>query len=271
MTTNYVGLWRRESIQLGDADPFEDSTVLWIQAQHYFADIRIPLNQPSLPSGQSLQDLSAPDLLKFATIKGFAGKIDFTDSWIRWNRLIDFRPDPGRIDQGQVHYEGKNLIEIGEFLFEKQSKYLEVWVPQISDPTSVLALELVREVNHTTGVITHPKALLVAVNEHFIRIVDNRDYPPDYSAPDPATLSDAELKRLMQFEIDYGHKHGALDPGKILFSSDPNRVGLTMKAKPDHETHWQQETLWIETWKTSQGEHLEHQWQVRETIGDQHW
>ncbi|NJR57179.1 MAG: hypothetical protein HC768_23245 [Acaryochloris sp. CRU_2_0] len=134
MSVNYIGLWKRASIQLGDTDPYEDAIVFWLQAETYFADIRIPLSQPALAHQQSLLSLDTPELLKFAEFQAFAGTIDATKSWIRWNRSIDFRPDPSRVDQGSVHFEGNNLIEMGEFEFEDEiQQYLEVWVPQSND------------------------------------------------------------------------------------------------------------------------------------------
>jgi len=279
MSSVFTGLWKRQSIQIGDSEPYEDATVLWLQAQTYFADIRIPLNQPSLPSGQSLLNLTLPQLLEFAKFKAFAGTIDATESWIRWNRKIDFKPDPSRVDQGKVHFEGQNLIEVGEFFVNGDAQsYLEVWVPQIAGPTDCLVLELAQEVNQATQgfaggssgdfleqaqTVTHPCALLVAVGEHFIRVYDDRNYPPEFAAPDPVQLSATELKRLMQFQVDYGKRTGEAAPWQILLSNDPSRVGTALQARTGYQARWQDEVL-IETWKTAKGENLEHHWQVYE-------
>jgi Protein HRI1 len=187
--SRYLGLWKRESIQIGNSAPYEDATVLWLQAKTYFADIRIPLNQTSLLPGQTLQSLRASELLQFAQFKAFAGTIASTDTWIRWNRAIDFTPNPDRVDQGNVHFEGKNLIEIGEFstgdpLNDQSQQYLEVWTPQPLSNQDYCVLELTQVVNLSTQAITSPKALLIRVGEHFIRIYDDRSYSANFAVLD---------------------------------------------------------------------------------------
>lgn len=257
----YIGLWKRESIQLGDADPYEDTIVFWLQAETYFADIRIPLNQPSLLPHQSLIDLEPAELLKFATFNAFAGTIDATEHWIRWNRTIDFKPNPSRIDQGSVHFEGQNLIEVGEFeVDDNVQPYLEVWVPQSNNVGDRLVLELAQELNVTAQTVTHPKALWVIVGEHFIRIYDNRFYPSDFITP--SNVSGTNLKRLMQFQADYGKRYGDT-PWQIILSNDPNRIGSTLQTQANYRAQWLDNIL-TESWTTSTGDTLEHQWHIRE-------
>ncbi|MBW4661998.1 MAG: hypothetical protein KME15_25335 [Drouetiella hepatica Uher 2000/2452] len=264
MSSPYIGLWKRESIQWADASPYEDSIVFWLQAERYFADIRIPLNQP-LPPQKPLLDLDSSELLKFAKFNAFAGTIDATDSWIRWNRTIDFKPDPNRIDQGSVHFKDENLIEIGEFEFEDEvQQYLEIWVPQSQDVSDRFVLELAQELNATTETVTYPKALWVIVGEHFIRLYDDRFYPPDFVTPSEVTGS--ALKQLMQFQADYGKRCGDI-PWEIVLSNDPSRMGTALQAKMDYRAQWLDNIL-IETWTASTGETIEHHWNVRESTGD---
>jgi hypothetical protein len=54
----YTGLWKRESIAFDDGEPQETATVFWLQGEKYFADLRIPLDQPEIPAGQSFEDLA---------------------------------------------------------------------------------------------------------------------------------------------------------------------------------------------------------------------
>jgi hypothetical protein len=271
--SRYLGLWKRESIQIGDADPREDAMVFWLQAKTYFADIRIPLNQASLPPGQTLQSLSSSELLQFAQFTAFAGTIASTDSWIRWNRAIDFTPNPDQVDQGSVQFEGKNLIEIGECspgdplkdqLNAQPQQYREVWTPQPLSSQDYCVLELTQVVNLSTQAIASPKALLIRVGEHFIRIYDDRAYSPDFAAPDPALLSAEDLHHLMQFQVDYGQHTAVATPWEILLSNDPSRVGTSLHAKADYQSSWQNQSL-IESWSTEQGEQLEYHWQIRES------
>ncbi|NJR57180.1 MAG: hypothetical protein HC768_23250 [Acaryochloris sp. CRU_2_0] len=112
--------------------------------------------------------------------------------------------------------------------------------------------------------MTHPKALLVNVGEHFIRIYDDRFYPSDFVTP--TEFSDSELRRLMQFQVDYGRRQGEL-PWQITLSNDPNRIGTTLQNKPNYHAQWLDDIL-IESWTTGRGETLEHHWHVREFTGN---
>jgi Protein HRI1 len=261
--SDYLGLWKRESIQIGRSLPYEDATVFWLQAKTYFIDIRIPLNQASLPPGQTLQDLNPPELRQFAQFQAFAGTIDSTDRWIRWNRSIDFTPNPGCVDQGDIHFEGENLIEVGEFSKEDQlQQYREIWVPQPLSSRDYCVLELTQAVNRSTQTIATPCALLIRVGEHFMRIYDDRSYSADFAVPDPVLLAAEELQRLMQFQVDYGQHH-AESLWKILLSNDPSRVGTSLCAKANYQSRWENQSL-IESWSTPTGEQLEHHWKIRE-------
>lgn len=261
----YIGLWKRASIQVGEGAPSENATVYWLQAETYFADIRIPLSQPSL--SQPLCNLDRNDLLPFAEINAFAGAIDCTETWIRWNRMVDFKPSSD-IDQGKVHFAGTDLIEQGEFTLDgKVETYIEVWQPQPINHGDRLVLELVRAVNLTTQVVTYPKGLWVTVGSHTIRICDNRDYADDFIAPEPSELSEEELKHFMQFRADYSQERHESDRSQgsweTLLSSDPNRIGrrLTLPTQA-------QDGVLVETEEQDSGETIEYDWEIREAAGN---
>jgi hypothetical protein len=248
----YIGLWQRASIQIGETAPFEDTTVYWLQAETYFADIRIPFNQP--PLSQPLLSLDRDSLLPFTQISAFAGTIDYTTTWIRWHRQIDFSPSSD-IDQGEVHFVGPNLIERGESTIDgKVETYTEVWVPQPTDPSTRLVLELVKAKNLKTQAITYPKGLWVTVGDHAIRICDLRSNLPTTS--DPTTLSETELKHLMQFQATYSQRHN--NKWQIKLSSDPTQIGSSL----DYPI-LQNDTL-IETQQQTPDELIEYIWEIRE-------
>jgi len=258
--SNYIGLWQRRSIQIVDGIPHEDTVVYWLQAETYFADIRIPFNQPQ--PNQPLLNLNRESLLSLAQFSAFAGTIASTETWIRWHRLIDFRPDPASIDQGEVEFVGADLIEHGESEFDGVVKpYTEVWVPQIEQMQDRLVLELVEAVNLQTQTKSYPKGLWVAVGNHAIRLLDNRGYAADFTAPEPSSLSDAELQQLMQFQADYRQFAGE-QGWKIQLASDPNQLG-----KEAHPAEWRANQF-VETEQLVSGEQIEYYWQVRETAGN---
>ena len=252
----YIGLWRRASIQIGEGVPYEDTTVYWLQAETYFADIRIPFSQPSL--SQPLSSLSRDNLLALAQFSAFAGKIDCTETWIRWHRLVDFRPS-GEIDQGDVYFAGENLIERGKSTVDgKIEAYTEVWVPQPDDHSNRLVLELVRATNLTTQAITYPKGIWVTVGNHAIRLCDHRGYSTNVVAPQPSELSEAELKHLMQFQAEYSQRNPK-NGWKITMSADPTRLGRAA----DYPVR-RQDGVWVEMQQQDSGEIIEYCWQIRE-------
>ena len=259
----YIGLWKRASIQVGENAPSENATVYWLQAETYFADIRIPFSQPLL--SQPLLSLNRDSLLPFAEMSAFAGAIACTETWIRWNRMIDFKPSSD-IDQGQVHFAGTDLIERGEFTVdEKVEAYTEIWQPQLTDSSDRLVLELVKAMNLTTQVITYPKGLWVTVGSHAIRICDNRGYTDDFISPDPSELSEAELKHLMAFQADYSQckRDRSQDRWETMVSSDPSRIGSQL-APP---TQGRGGVL-VETQEQDSGETIEYHWEIREATGN---
>ncbi|BAC92286.1 hypothetical protein [Gloeobacter violaceus] len=228
----YTGLWRRETIQIEGGEPHETAVVLWLQVDAYFADLRIPFERAFLPAGQSLADLPIRRLRDFAGFSAFAGSIEATADWIRWNRTIDFRPRPGQLDQGRVHREDSHLIEIGEFARPDGSTgmYKEIWVPQPCASPDVLVLELSEPVDSASRAIRPAKGMLVRLAQHFTHIYDPRGYPPDFEAPDPQDLSEPELRRLLDFQADYGCYEAGSERWQILLSSDPGRVGEWLPA-----------------------------------------
>jgi Protein HRI1 len=261
----YIGFWKRASIQVGDNAPSENATVYWLQAETYFADIRIPFSQPLL--SQPLLSLNRNSLLPFAEINAFAGTIACTETWIRWHRMVDFKPS-SNIDQGKVHFVGTDLIEQGESNVDgKVEAYTEVWQPQMIEHGDRLVLELVKAINLTTQVVTYPKGLWVTVGNHAIRICDNRGYTDDFIAPEPAQLSEVGLKHLMQFQADYSEYGGVGDrPEKrweTMLSSDPSRMGRPL-APPTQA----QDGALVEIQSQASGETVEYHWEIREAAGN---
>ncbi len=264
MMEQYIGLWKRASIQVGENAPSENATVYWLQAETYFADIRIPFSQPLL--SQPLLSLDRDSLRPFAEINAFAGAIDCTETWIRWNRMVDFKPSSD-IDQGKVHFTGTDLIEQGESTVDgKVEAYTEVWQPQPTEHGDRLVLELVKAMNLATQVVTYPKGLWVTVGSHAIRLCDNRGYTDGFVAPDPSKLSEAELKHLMLFQADYSRYKCESDRSEgsweTVLSSDPSLIGR--RLDPPAQAR---DSVLVEIQEQASGETIEYYWKIREAAG----
>jgi hypothetical protein len=218
----YTGLWKRESIAFDDGEPQETATVFWLQGEKYFADLRIPLDQPQIPTGQSLENLKMKELLMHANFSSFGGNIDATESWIRWNHWMNFLPRPGQVDQGDVFWRDGKLIEDGQFeSFQDLVRYREVWVPQALGDTNLPNIEI----------FDPGQRLLVVLGEHFIHLQDGRGYAPEFSVPEVETLNEMQLRQLLRFRADYGHRDPKTGAMEIRLSSDPTRVGQILSLE----------------------------------------
>ncbi|MBC8123773.1 MAG: hypothetical protein H7Y22_18285 [Gemmatimonadaceae bacterium] len=259
----YTGLWKRQSIQLGDCDPVETATVFWLQAGSYFADLRIPHDWPSLGEGH-LQPQPVDALLPFTRLMAFGGTTETTESRLLWTHQIDFQPRPGSVDEGSVFWEAGNLIEDGQCETpDGLQTYREVWVPEPLGSGNLLVLQL-DSPDIEGGITSHPRGLLVMVGEHFIHLYDDRGYPPKYATPDPTMLSGPELRRLLQFQADYGNRDSD-NRLEIRLSSDSSRVGQRL----DVAAEWQGE-CWLNRRPDRSGKPGEQRWRVLETAPLEH-
>ncbi len=256
----YTGLWRRQSIQVGDGDAVETATVFWLQAGTYFADLRIPHDWPSASEGQSRPSQSVDALLPFTRLIAFGGTTESTENWIRWTHQLDFQPRIGSVDEGSVFWEAGNLIEDGQFETPGGPQtYREVWVPEPLGSGNLLVLQL--DESSSAGEVTgQPRGLLVMVGEHFIHLYDDRGYPPEYTIPDPDVLSEPDLRRFLQFQADYGKRDPDDNRLEICLSSDPSRLSQRL----DVAAEWQ-EDCWLNRRPDRSGKPGEQRWRVVET------
>ena len=147
-----TGGWRRRTLQLGDAEPGEGSTVIWLQAGEHFADLRVPHATPPADGH---------------VVMSFAG----TTSWcpgeagdsarLRWSHILDFEAWPAE-DGGAVWFEGGELIEQGVFDVDGESvPYTEVWTRLPSSTGNWLVMAALDR-----------GGLLVRVGDHCLTVVD---------------------------------------------------------------------------------------------------
>ncbi len=108
-----IGAWRRESMQVEDDPPFEDSHVIWLQARSFFADIRTPL--PGQEAGPET----------------FGGTIEWLDPHLTFNHDLDLTGNFAA-DKGELSFEDDarcRMIEKGSVdLGKKVLHYQEVWI-----------------------------------------------------------------------------------------------------------------------------------------------
>jgi hypothetical protein len=194
----YRGVWRRKLlIAPGVIDT--DSTVLWLQASRWHADIRIPARRPSFAGVAALSDCNDEQLRLLARRQGFAGitEVDLEPmpEICRWRRRWDVQPPAATPDAGRMVFRDARLTESG-----LHGDYIEEWerLPDSQGDT----LELVDEAG----------CLLIA-GKHVMRVAPRRvDWP---SGVTPGTSLEqmveaalpADRARVigwLDFEISYG-------------------------------------------------------------------
>lgn len=121
----YHGLWRRELLA---APGLHDTatTVFWLQAPHWHADLRMPPGRPDFSGVASLAACSPAQRAWLATQQGFAGitlvRADGGRELCSWRRLLDRQPPQDAPDEGWMDFEADLLVETGV-----HAPYLEHW------------------------------------------------------------------------------------------------------------------------------------------------
>jgi len=114
-----VGVWQRESICIGDGEPYEDSRVLWLQTPYLYADMRVPL------SGEKVGKES------------FAGDQLWVDPSLTFNHELDFAGTYSQ-DIGLLTWDGETLVESGSVPYKDDViHYVERW--QRCSPINVIS------------------------------------------------------------------------------------------------------------------------------------
>jgi hypothetical protein len=104
-----IGVWQRESICIGDGQPYEDSRVLWLQTPYLYADMRLPL--PGEKVGE----------------ESFAGDQLWADPSLTFNHELDFTGTSSQ-DIGLLSWDGETLVESGSASYKGDViHYVERW------------------------------------------------------------------------------------------------------------------------------------------------
>lgn len=121
----YRGVWRRSLLATSDLRD-TSTTVFWLQAERWHADIRLPPGRPDFSGVRQLADCSAQQLAWLQQQQGFAGVTEVDTSVApeicRWHRVVDFQPPSATADAGTMEFEPEVLIEKGV-----HADYLEHW------------------------------------------------------------------------------------------------------------------------------------------------
>lgn len=221
MPRPYVGVWQRQLLEQ-DGRRDTESQVYWLQTTRWHADLRIPPDRPDFTGVRSLHECDAHQLAWLATQQGFCGITEVDGARCHWRRVVDFQPDSGRRDLGQMAFDGDRLIEVGS-----EADYLEVWQRQPDGAGGSAVLELGEEVGRPPA----RRTWLLLVGDWFAYVRARVGNLP--AASSFADLSAAQRPSHMQlidwldFEISLGRRSG-LQPWRIEHSSLPFREGAVL-------------------------------------------
>jgi hypothetical protein len=102
---NLVGVWQRESIQINDDIPYEDSRVLWLQTPYRYADMRVPIadarvDQVAFAGGQ----LWSEPLLTFNHELDYSGSFPDDVGILSWDKETLVESGSVDVPNGKINY-----------------------------------------------------------------------------------------------------------------------------------------------------------------------
>ncbi len=125
------GHWQRIWLRAPGRED-ESARVHWMQFGPLYADIRIPLDRPTLDGAKALCDLTPTQLASLMAAEGFAGTITVADSICTWARDINWHGAPDGVDAGLMSFDAAgDLIEEGV-----HAEYAELWRSQPAQTTA---------------------------------------------------------------------------------------------------------------------------------------
>ena len=124
----FRGIWRRSSVRYGTDRPTEPALTLWWQAPHRFIDVRWRF------------DSSSPEVDGLSLDRVMAGHTTYEEAgFLTWHHDIDSFSGAGA-DRSAVHWEGEDLIEVGELGPAPDgapAEFTEVWRRMVSEQPDI--------------------------------------------------------------------------------------------------------------------------------------
>ncbi|MET0963376.1 MAG: hypothetical protein ABWY05_11275 [Noviherbaspirillum sp.] len=198
---HYRGVWRRTLLETPDASD-TGTTVFWLQASRWHADIRLPDGRPDFTGIDAFDKCGPAHIAWLARQQGFAGvtsvSVDGAGKEIcQWRRIVDFQPPPATPDAGSMDFDGDALTETGI-----HARYLEEWrrLPDSIHGHAVLRL------HEPQGGRSDATRLLLMAGQQVMHVRSRAAAWPAGLAPGVslASLITPATTDLLDFEISFG-------------------------------------------------------------------
>jgi hypothetical protein len=200
---HYHGVWRRTLLETPDASDTQ-TTVFWLQAGRWHADIRLPDGRPDFSAIRSIAECAPEHIAWLATQQGFAGVTEVTadaagTETCQWHRIVDVQPPPATPDAGTMRFDGDALTETGI-----HAQYLEAWrrLPDSTNGHAVLQLQ------DAQGRPSRPLRLLLVAGRHVMHVRGRAVSWPGGVAPGTSLAAVVAMGNLdlLDFEISFGQR-----------------------------------------------------------------
>lgn len=197
----YRGVWQRTLLETPEGSDTA-TTVFWLQAGRWHADIRLPDGRPDFSGIRSLAECGPAQIAWLAGQQGFAGITTVSAApdgreICQWHRLVDFQPPAATPDAGAMRFRGDELTETGV-----HAHYLETWrrLPDSAHGRMVLQL------HDPADRPCRPMRLLMVTGRHVMHVRSRSAPWPAGVAPGTslADLAGAGKTALLDFEISFG-------------------------------------------------------------------
>jgi hypothetical protein len=223
-----IGCFKRRSISFANGQTDTQTHVFWLQGRNLTIDLRLP-EEVDQVTKKSWQQCNQNELYQLANYEGWSADCSWHNEQLSWSGGTSF----------QLHNrwpEPAILSRVGDCMMEysPHQTYIEDWRIQSKSLGPLLSLELIDEINLTTGELCHRGGALI-INGNWAGLVLGRPTEmgledEDMQLRDKVKQNSTNINYLKAaFDFETSVAQGSLDSGfDILFSTRSSRLGESL-------------------------------------------
>ena len=228
------GEWSRDWIQRGSVKT-NTLDVHYLQAQGFFADIRVPRDRSGLSGARSFDDLTDAQLILLADQIGLEGVTSLKGDVATWSDEVSFQPSDGTPDTGRLHrIPPDHMHEVG-----LDGSYTESWRHVGGEQGPFLVVRVKRA--------ARLQEALVVVGDRFVYVRNRtKELPASSSLKELIESTHATREQIVAYldcEFSFGRVRGRAVPWEIEQSTLPWREGRHLDfvdelSRPHRTNQW---------------------------------